>query len=158
MGVGYRVAIAILLLLSLVLIGPATAAQSVVTAHSTLSARQNWELTAPRDYGFVLDRRCYCAGPNRVRIQVRDGKVAAVEDLDTGKVLTDPASLRQYPTIDQVLEQIDQAMTRHPDNLTITYDRHLGYPARVYIDYSYRMADDEVDYRISDVVIGPAVD
>ncbi len=128
----------------------------MATVHSSVSARQNWELTAPRDYRFVLDRRCYCAGPNRVRIQVRDGEIVAVEDLDTGKVLTDPASLRQYPTIDKILEQIDRAMMRHPDSLTITYDRHLGYPARVYIDYSYRMADDEIDYRISDVMIGPA--
>ena len=134
------------------------AAPPVVTVHSVLGARQNWELTAPRDYRFVLERRCYCAGPNRVRIQVRDGKVVGVEDLETGQVLTDPATLRHYPTIDEILALIDRAMTRHPDNLTITYDRHLGYPARVYIDDSYRMADDEIDYRISEVVIGSAVE
>ena len=128
-------------------------AAEVVTVSRSLSARQNWELAHPRDYSFVLERNCYCAGPGKVRVQVRQGRVVAVEDLQSGSRHTDEQTLRQYPTIDQLLALIDLAMERRPDNLTITYDSHLGYPSRIYIDYSYRVADDEVDYKVTDVKI-----
>jgi len=125
-------------------------AAEVVTVHNPLNARARWEASAPSDYSFVLERNCYCAAPNHVRIQVRGGKVVQVEDLQSGRRLTDEAILAQYPTIDQLLALIDRAVQKKPDNLTITYDRHLGYPSRIYIDYSYRMADEEVDYHITE--------
>ncbi len=36
-------------------------------------------------------------------------------------------------------------MKKKPDSLTIVCDRRLGYPSRIYIDYSYRITDEEVD-------------
>ncbi len=116
-----------------------------------MSARQNWENAAPRNYSFVFERHCYCAGPNRVRVRVRGGKVAEVQSLPDGQRFTDPDTLRSYPTVEELLSLIDRAVARKPDNLTITYDRYLGYPSRIYIDYSYRVADDEIDYRLSDL-------
>jgi len=145
------------LLSALLLLFPVAlpAADDMITVRSTLSARQNWELSHPRNYSFVLERDGYLAGPGRVRIQVREGRVVQVEDLASGRLYTDEKTLSRYPTIDQLLALIDRAVKRNPDNLTITYDRNLGYPSRIYIDYSYRMADEEVDYRISQVKIEP---
>ncbi len=126
-------------------------ANEVVTAHRTLKARENWELAHPENYSFMLERNCYCAGPRRVRVQVRQGRVVRVEDLESGERYTDEKTLRRYPTIEQLLTLIDEAMKKKPDSLTIVYDRRLGYPSRIYIDYSYRIADEEIDYRISNL-------
>ena len=118
-----------------------------------LHARDQWESRNPSDYHFVLERQCYCAGPNRVRIRVSGGQVTDVVDLESDLPIEDPEVRRGYPTVAELLSLIDDARRKTVDNLTITYHRTLGYPSRIYIDYSYRMADDEVDYRLSEMVV-----
>ncbi len=122
----------------------------IVSVYRGLHARDNWEHDPHPRYRFTLRRQCYCATPNEVRIEVRDGHISRVTDLRDGKDL--PKRLWSgYPTIDEVLKTIDDAMTRRNDRLTIEYDRNGGYPKRLLIDPSYLVADDEIDYRIEDV-------
>lgn len=122
----------------------------IVFAAETLSARDNWTLNRRTDYRFVLHRSCYCASPNDVRIEVRDGRITEVVDLASGTPL-DPKLHREYPTVDELFTQIDAAIVRKPDSMHVEYDRHLGFPARVAIDFSYRMADEEIGYTIEDM-------
>ncbi len=143
----------LLVVLALLALSGSALPAEVVRVQGASNARQKWELAHPQNYSFVLERNCYCAGPARVRVQVRQGKVVAVEDLESGRRYTDEGTLKNYPTIEDLLALIDKALQRRPDNLTITYDRRYGYPSRIYIDYSYRLADEEVDYRISQVEI-----
>lgn len=118
----------------------------------TLSARANWTLNRRRNYRFVLHRDCYCSTPNDVEIEVRDGEVAKVTDLANGKTL-DAQAHTEYPTIASLLDEIDTAVDRKPDSMHVEYDRRLGFPARVDIDFSYRMADEELRFTIEKVDI-----
>ena len=125
---------------------------SVETLSSNLSARANWEQANPPRYRFVFRRQCYCALPNNVLIEVENDQVVAVRRLEDG-VPVPQQQFREYPTIDHLLTEIDNAMRSHPDSLLVEYDRVQGFPKRVGIDFSYRTADDEIDYTIDRVEI-----
>lgn len=127
---------------------------SIETLSSNLSARANWEQARPSRYRFVFRRQCYCALPNDVLIEVDENKVVSVRRLEDGAPVPQQ-QLREYPTIDQLLTQVDSAMRGHPDSLLVEYDRVQGFPKRVRIDFSYRTADDEIDYTIDRVEIPP---
>ena len=47
-----------------------------------------------------------------------------------------------YPTIDSLFDAVQHAITREPDQLTVSYDSEFGYPTNVTIDYS-NSTDDE---------------
>lgn len=124
----------------------------MVTASRNLSARDNWHQRNPSAYTYTLHRRCYCASPNDVRVEVAGGQVVAVTVLESGQPV-DRQYLGDYRTIAELMAELDEAVTRRPDSLLIEYDRYLGFPKRVRIDFSYLMADEELDYTIEDVEI-----
>ncbi len=117
-----------------------------------LSARENWRQNPHAHYRYVLHRRCYCPAPNDVRVEVANGRVTNVTDLKSGKDLP-PARLSGYASIDELIARIDAAVARKPDSMRVEYDRHMGYPKRVHIDPSYRIADDEIDFTIESVTL-----
>lgn len=123
----------------------------------SLSARANWEAADHPHYRYRLQRECYCAAPNDVVVQVADGRVVAVTDTQTGQPV-DPAQWRGYRTVPELFAEIDDAVSRQPDSLLVEYHRTLGYPQRVRIDFSYRMADEEIDYAIASLEILPGAD
>ena len=122
-----------------------------------LSARANWESLDHQNYRFTLRRQCYCAGPEQVIVEVADGRIAAVRDA-RNKQPVSTHLLGDYRTIPELFAEIDAAVPQKPDSLSIEYDRSLGYPKRVRIDFSYRMADEEIDYEIESMEILPGVD
>lgn len=128
--------------------------QHLVSESRLLSARANWESLDHPNYRFTLRRQCYCAGPERVIVEVANGTITAVRDARNNEPL--PAHrLGDYRTIPELFAEIDAAVPQKPDSLSIEYDRSLGYPRRVRIDFSYRMADEEIDYEIESMDILP---
>ena len=147
-----RILLPLLLLLPPMSADASDTPKPVLHVFQGLSARDNWERNPHEHYRYTLHRQCYCPTPKDVRVEVVAGQVTRVTDLASGKDVA-PRLLSAYAGIDELLARIDAAVQRRPDSLRIEYDRHLGYPKRVYIDPSYRVADDETDYRIEDVTI-----
>ena len=143
-------------LLALPSVGPAGTPPDdeprIVTASSFLSARDNWEQNDYQDYRYTLEQECYCPQPKRTRVTVRAGRVTGVTDLGTGRPLS-AAEAAGYPTVSGLFRLIDRSVGKRPDSMTIVYHRSLGYPERIRIDFSYRVADDELDYRLSGMEI-----
>jgi hypothetical protein len=88
---------------------------------------------------------------------VKAGTIHAVLDSETGEPLRDPHTdemvLLKYPesflTIDELFKLIENAR-ENADKLDVEYDRKLGYPTVVEIDYIKEAIDDEVTYRVHD--------
>jgi len=111
--------------------------------------RKTWALNQPEDYVYQIEQHCYCPGPPKAEVFVVAGKVAQIKDSQSGQVITDPSQLRRFKTVPQLFEQIDRILAAKPDSVTLKLDRYLGYPARFTANPSYRMADEEIDYRIN---------
>lgn len=116
-----------------------------------MNGRQTWTLTGIRDYVYTLEARCYCDLPGRTRIYVLGGLVTKVVDLSTSREYVGLRGLDAFPTIPELFGLIDTLVSQQPDRLTIEHDRWLGYPIRIFADPSRRLADDEIDYRVSDL-------
>lgn len=113
-----------------------------------LPARLLWQRSALDSYAYTLEQSCYCAAPPRARVYVADGEVIAVHDLDRATWL--PAEqLRLFSSIDRLFELIDALIAEQPDSLLVVLDKRLGYPAKVEINPRYRLADDEINFKIS---------
>ncbi len=113
-----------------------------------MNARATWRLNDYQDYVYRLEQVCYCVLPKVVRVYVVAGKVVQVEDLKTGQLHREDDMLRNFHAVSGLLDLIDRLVAKHPDNMSIRYNRHLGYPELIKIDQSYRMADEEIDYRV----------
>ncbi|MCP4995927.1 MAG: hypothetical protein GY934_19440 [Gammaproteobacteria bacterium] len=113
-----------------------------------MNARATWRLNDYQDYVYRLEQACYCVLPKVAKVYVVAGRVVQVEDLKTGRVHREGDMLRNFHTVSALLELIDKLVARHPDNMSVRYNRHLGYPELIKIDQSYRMADEEIDYRV----------
>ncbi len=52
-------------------------------------------------------------------------------------------------TVDEAFAIIQKAITDKVDKLTVSYDKKMGYPKKVFIDQSIQMADEERSYTFS---------
>ncbi len=116
-----------------------------------MNGRQTWKLNDHQDYAYTLEQTCYCVLPKRARVYVIGGKVAQVDDLKTGRVHTDPDMLGSFLPITGYFKLIDKLLAGHPDSITIHHNRRHGHPEVIKANPSYRMADEETDYRVSEL-------
>ncbi len=107
--------------------------------------RARWLSAGIVDYQFEYRQRCECvpALAEAALVEVRGGVVTRVVYRDTGRAAAADAQAL-FPTIDELFERIDDAIRREAAMLTVSYDRALGYPTQISIDYDMRVADDEV--------------
>ncbi len=110
-------------------------------------AWERWGAAGILDYDFTLQRGCFCADFGPKRVKVRRGVVESILDLDTGDPFVD--SRNAYPAIpglfDFLADAIDEA-----DEITIDYDRALGFPISVTIDFIKDAIDDELSLTVSE--------
>ncbi|KAL7519981.1 hypothetical protein ACHAWX_004737 [Stephanocyclus meneghinianus] len=132
----------------------ATALQAELDAH-----RATWNafVGKSKNYDMSFERICFCPeqwrGPFAMR--VRDGNVQSATYTSEAmrESTVDPDMLRGLLTVDGVLDKIQQGLDRRYVDLQVTYNETAGYPASFYSDMSKRIADDEMTFRISDVVL-----
>src|SRR5688572_17580267 len=93
--------------------------------------RSAWLARGIDDYRVQLQITCFCGGDIRrpVLVEVRDGAVAKVWDLETARAVTD---LSLYPSITKLF---DKAIAERSGggHVSVAYDRELGIPARIEI-------------------------
>jgi hypothetical protein len=107
-----------------------------------------WEEAGLEDYVFEFQRLCFCGGDviRRVRIEVRSGSVSAATYVDDGAPVS--GDLEDYPTIEALFEEIQDAIDREAHSLTASYHAELGYPTSVSIDYIELAVDEEMAFNV----------
>ncbi len=113
-----------------------------------LNARQSWRQSDVADYRYQLTARCLCAYHGSSRVYVVDRQVVRVED-ESGRPRPMDARGMQDLRIEALFSLIDRYASQQPDGIEVRMNRYLGYPERIRIDPSYRLADDEIDLTIT---------
>lgn len=107
--------------------------QDTITGSGQLSELQDrraaWVARGITNYQFQLQISCFCGSDitRPVLIEVRDGAVAKVLDLETSKPV---ANTSPYSTITQLFDKAI-AMRSGGGNVSVAYDQALGVPVRL---------------------------
>jgi len=110
-------------------------------------ARAKWAARRPQPYAFTVRKACFCAITGQVRVYVQADTVVGTVSLDGGQAI----DRRYFESIEGLFDFIDRAITNHAAVISATYDPVLGYPTSIQYDGAFNIADDEVDYTLTDV-------
>jgi hypothetical protein len=95
-----------------------------------------WNDLGIADYDYVIRISCFCLfEEGAVSIQVRNN---TIED----------SQLFGYPTVMELFDSIQSAITDEADAIIVTYDSMHGYPNSIYTDWYEGGFDDEITYEI----------
>ena len=113
------------------------------------AARARWALTDADNYLFEFRRSCFCAPDfvRPVRIQILDGVVSSAIYVDTEEPISLP--LPSVPTIDDLFDEIQDALDRMAFSVMAEYDANMGYPTSISIDFIENVIDDEMAFTVS---------
>ena len=116
-------------------------------------SRTRWADHGSLSYSFEINRGCFClmAG-RRIRVTVSAGAVTAAQYLDSGGTV-EPAFIAYLPTVPDLFDLVEDAITRQADVLSVSYDPYYGHPTRIQIDYSANAADDEITLTVSGLLL-----
>ena len=110
-------------------------------------ARAKWLAQRPEKYAFNVRKACFCAVAGEVRIYVNRDSVVAVVGLPDAQSF----DTRNYESIEQLFDFIGRAIAKHAAVIRATYDPVLGYPTSIEYDGATNIADDEVNYTLTEV-------
>ena len=110
-----------------------------------------WEEAGIGTYRYMYQRLCFCVNTDAVTIEVRDGSITSVTLVETGEP-AEAVYLDTYLTIDEIFEEIQDAIERDAHELSVTYHETFGYPTSVDIDYNENTIDEEMSYRASNLI------
>ena len=82
-----------------------------------------------------------------------DGEVRSTTNLD-GSEITDPSLLDMILTVDDMFDEIKDAIRGRVETLTVEWNYRYGHPKFVMIDESTMIADEDVVYEISEFEVG----
>jgi hypothetical protein len=116
------------------------------------AARQQWTAQSVTAYSFTWARTCFCYEDvtRPTRIDVLDGQIANAFFVDDGEPVTE-ATRRLLGTVDTTFDELQGAIDRNASQLRQEFDETRGFPTKVFIDYSERIADDEMAFQLSDL-------
>jgi len=109
-----------------------------------------WQNQNIQNYTFTLQITCFCLQEytQPKRVVVENNRVVSVEG-EAIEELNDSS----FRTIDGFFDYIRETLNQNPEIKTITYDSNMGYPTYIYFDISSMIADEEIGYTISDLVL-----
>ena len=114
-----------------------------------ISALDSWRQAGLRSYQYRLRAQCQCPLNGDSTVYVIDGVVVRVE-ADNGQPRNLTDALKQRLHIPALHTMISRYAAQQPDRMAWKLNRYLGYPEMIDIDPSYRIADDEIHYTLSD--------
>ncbi len=116
-------------------------------------AKRLWDRENPANYAVTVQRLCFCASVEPVRIVVQNRLVMSRTVVSTQAPL--PANLHDlYPDIPGLFATIKDAYVR-ADAVTVSFDRQYGFPSDATIDYIKNAVDDELSLKVSNFVVLP---
>ena len=111
-------------------------------------ARALWHAAGIRDYRIRLERRCFCPpeslGPALVSVR-GSVYVTAVVYADDWEPMPEGYA-RWFPSVEGLFDIVEDALLRDAAVVDVTYDRDLGLPREIWIDYKASIADEEMGY------------
>jgi hypothetical protein len=117
-------------------------------------AWRTWEANGGPTYQFVQQRLCFCVSESTAPVTVTVMGNSVVQrryTLDNSIVPLQWASL--WGTVDDLFRTIDDALKNNAYSILATYDRKLGYPTHIAIDYRTGVADDELSITASQLTL-----
>jgi hypothetical protein len=130
-----------ILVLVAVFLGLATPARADDPQAALDAARTHWANRGLTNYGFQVQRSCFCPPQytRRYRIHVRAGAAVGA-----------PKVARDYDTVPKLHGIVQDAIDNHAASLSVTYDTD-GVPTSIAIDHIEYAVDDEEGYTASEV-------
>jgi hypothetical protein len=120
-------------------------------------AQQRWESLALENYDYQYQRQCFCQIDyvRPMAVQVREGQIVSVlyADEEGGTVSEEIA--QNVPTIDGLFSILRDAVDTGAASIQASYDEGQGYPRQAFIDYDFRIADEELGFSASELVPQP---
>ena len=102
-------------------------------------AREKWDETSPAHYRYVQDEWAFAPSDGPVRIEVQDGEIVSALIVETDQ----PAPESRALTIEDLFDKVQEELDGRPDDITVEYDKALGFPASVDVDPISNAMDDE---------------
>ncbi|MCK7551091.1 MULTISPECIES: DUF6174 domain-containing protein [Marinobacter] len=122
------------------------------SAPETLEQAQAlWDAHAVSGYRVTVTQTCFCPPDLRqpLAVSVAGGAVVKIEGLD--QPLQEPHRLdSQRLTVAGLFQFIAESAKRDPYKLEVEYDSHFGFPRRIDYDGHPMIADDELQYELTD--------
>ena len=140
-----------LLILSLLFIGFISCDSKDVAVETDLSTldkqQQLWESKGIDSYSFTQRISCFCSEEYREpkEVVVRDGVIVSVAG-----VAYDTDIHQSILAVDARFDYIRKSLAREPEMFSVEYDTVYGFPSRFYFDFSFMIADEEIDYTFTD--------
>ncbi|NBC04402.1 MAG: hypothetical protein GVY20_11950 [Bacteroidetes bacterium] len=116
---------------------------------SLSKAKQLWESHEIRNYSIDVKRICFCGGPLRYRLTVREDTVAQITDLESGEVFT--TNLAPYQTVDDQFAWLERVIEMDPEVLEVEYHPTYGYPGKINYDQSSQISDEGLQLEMSNL-------
>jgi Family of unknown function (DUF6174) len=119
---------------------------------STLEGRTLWASKNLSNYGYTLERSCFC--PTEItkpmRLEVRNGGLSGIKYLDSGADV--PTNFRPATfNIDAFFDLIDATQNRGGRVENLKFDPTFGYPTQMNLDPIPSAVDDETAYKLTDL-------
>ena len=140
-------------LLPLALLISCVSRSEAVSQQSVEMQYRLWSEMA-QNYKFSFQQLCFCL-PDYIRpmrITVRDNHIVKVifEDNQSevpSEIVTD------LKTIDDIFQTIINAESLPAHSVNIEYDQNKYFPLKVDIDFDNRLADDELHWQLSNLIL-----
>lgn len=113
--------------------------------------RARWEAHRPAMYEFVFQRMCEClpAETTPKRVTVQQGYIVSVADLQTGEPII--SGRHAALSIEELFEEIESALNRGVDRVSVRYHPTLGYPMSIHINNHAKVIDEIATFTARDV-------
>lgn len=121
---------------------------SAVNLSAVRQARDRWEASRADDYMFDVQVHLGVILEGPARVTVLDGEVVSIQDLQTGQPVGNPGVYAGFDTVEELLDQAEEAILEAPASFTGRYDDHLGYPRLVAVDPRRNAIDEEWGYQV----------
>ncbi|MGS2723704.1 DUF6174 domain-containing protein [Porticoccus sp. GXU_MW_L64] len=113
-----------------------------------------WQALNASNYDFDVQRSCFCTPEytRPMRVSVRSGAVKSAVYTDDGTAVLAEV-LKSVNTIDQWFAYIQKGQQRPFARLDLEFDPDKGYPTHIDVDEDERMADEEQQLTLKNLVI-----
>lgn len=111
--------------------------------------RNNWQDSGILHYNFRFQQTCFCA-PDSVEpgiVSVVGGQIESVIGVNTSEELNPSLFL----SIDGLFDALQDALDQPADAISANFDKSLGYPTDISIDFIELASDDEIWYAATDL-------
>jgi hypothetical protein len=144
----------LLLIMSLSLVGLVACGVQLNKEQAPLTTQQHFDrwLSTSQNYEITFQQKCFCLPEylRSMRLTVQNNTVASAIFVDDSSPV--PASmLKNLPTVEKVFETVIEAESQPAEIIRIMFHRRHNYPTKVFIDYDTKIADEEIQWQLSNL-------